>query len=162
MSMPRKADAADYLRQRAIALLGQGHKQRRVAFLLGVSVRSIRRWTRIWQKGGAAGLVSIANPSHRGRPPKLSGSQTDQVLSWIGRDPIEFGFPTSWWTAPRLVDLIHRRFHVTITPRYLNRWLHHHPISPQIPEPQPSERDQARIDAWVRWQWPWIKRQAQS
>jgi transposase len=162
MSMPRKADAADYLRRRAIALLGQGHKQCRIASLLGVSVRSIRRWTRIWQKGGAAGLASLAMPLRRGRPPKLSEPLTKQVLLWIDRDPIEFGFPTSWWTAPRLADLIDRRLGVSMNHRYLNDWLRRHHVSPQIPEAQPAERDQIRIDAWVRWQWPSIKRQVQT
>jgi transposase len=162
MSMPRKADAADYLRRRAITLLGQGHKQCRVASLLGVSVRSIRRWTRIWQKGGAAGLASLATPLRPGRPPRLSEPQAEQVLSWISQDPTEFGFPTGWWTAPRLADLVRRRFNVSMNHRYLNHWLRHRHISPQIPEAQPAERDQIRIDAWVRWQWPWIKRQAQA
>jgi hypothetical protein len=84
------------------------------------------------------------------------------VLSWISQDPTEFGFPTGWWTAPRLADLVRRRFNVSMNHRYLNHWLRHRHISPQIPEAQPAERDQIRIDAWVRWQWPWIKRQAQA
>lgn len=159
--MPRKADAAIYLRQRAVTLLAAGCRQKDVAKILAVSVRSVQRWKTISQTSGESALAAIATPVRCGRPPKLGVRQRESVLSWILRDPIEFGFATSWWTAPRLGDLIHRRFGVSMNHRYLNDWLRRHHVSPQIPEAQPAERDQVRIDAWVRWQWPSIKRQVQ-
>src|SRR5258708_4581671 len=128
MSMPRKADAAIYLRQRAVTLLAAGHRQKKVASILAVSVRSLQRWNAISRAGGEPALAAIANPVRAGRPPKLGAQQRNRVLSWILRDPIEFGFPTSWWTAPRLADLIHRQFGVSMNHRYLNDWLRRHHV----------------------------------
>ena len=157
--MPRKADAAAYLRQRAVGLLQTGHRQNKVAGMLGVSVRSLQRWNSVWQKGGERALAAVDTLGSPGRPPKLAPAQTQEVLSWISRDPTEFGFATSWWTAPRLAELIHSRFGVLMNHRYLNDWLHRQGVTPQVPESQPAERNQDLIDAWVRWQWPGIKRQ---
>jgi transposase len=158
--MPRKADAAGYLRQRGVALLHAGHRQNKVAGMLGVSVRSLQRWNTVWQIGGDEALAAVDTTSSPGRPPKLAHSQAREILSWISRDPTEFGFATSWWTAPRLAELIQTRFGILLNHRYLNDWLHHRGVSPQVPETQPAERNQDLIDAWVQWQWPGIKRQA--
>jgi transposase len=130
-----------------------------VADDLGVSLRSVRRWVAAWRCSGEAGLRSKPHP---GRPPKLTSPQVEEVLSWINRDPTEFGFPTSWWTAPRVADLIHRRFSVSMNHRYLSDWLRRRGISPQLPEFRPAERDPDLIEAWVRRQWPRIKRQTRQ
>lgn len=145
--MPRKADAATYLRRRAVALACAGHRQNKIARLLGISVRSLQRWNAVWQKGGEPALAAIATRVSPGRPPKLTHWQAEAVLSWIVRDPIEWGFPNSWWTAPRLAELIHRRFGVSMNHRYLSDWLRHRGVSPQVPQIRPAERNQDLIDA---------------
>ena len=161
MSMPRKADAAAYLRRRAVALSRDGtHRQREVAALLGISVRSLQRWNAVWQIGGDEALAAVDAVGSPGRPPKLTAVHARQILSWIARDPTEFGFATSWWTAPRVAAVIQQRLGISTNHRYLSRWLREHGVSPQLPQTQPAERDQALIDAWVRWRWPLIKRQA--
>jgi transposase len=65
---------------------------------------------------------------------------------------------TERWTAPRLAFLIERSFGIRLHPRYVNQWLTNHGVTPQIPERQPRERNQALIDAWTRYQWPRIKK----
>lgn len=158
MSMPRKADAALHLRRRAVQLTAQGRRQVEVAGLLNVSVRSIQRWRDTWVAGGDGELAHLSERHSGGRPPKLDAVQTRQVLAWLDRDPGEFGFPTQWWTAPRIASLIERRFGISMNKRYLNDWLRRHDITPQMPEQSARERDQERIDGWVRWQWPRIKK----
>src|SRR5215203_4655818 len=100
MSMPRKADAAAYLRRRATELVTRGRRQVEVARLLGVSVRSVQRWLGVRAAGGDAGLTRLGDRGGcGGRPAKLAAWQVERVLSWLERDPSEFGFPTEWWTA---------------------------------------------------------------
>ena len=155
--MPRKADAAAYLRQRAVSLVQAGHRQNKVAPLLGISVRSLQRWNTVWQVGGEQALAAVDTVGSPGRPPKLTDAQTQEILSWIAIDPTEFGFANSWWTAARLAEVIHTRLGVSINHRYLSRWLARRGVSAQVPDTQPAERDQDLIDAWVRWKWPIIK-----
>lgn len=160
--MPRKADALLHLRRRAVQLIAQGRRQVEVAQLLDVSVRSIQRWGEAWFTGGEQELMALSQRHSGGRPPKLDQAQTQQVLSWVDQDASAFGFATQWWTAPRLAALIEQRLGVSMNKRYLNDWLARHGITPQKPEPQPRERNQQMIDAWVRWQWPRIKKRPQS
>jgi transposase len=142
-----------------VALNHAGCQQNKVARLFGISVRSLQRWNAVWQAGGNAALDAIDTVGSPGRPAKLTATRAQEILSWIARDPTEFGFVTSWWTAPRLAEVIRRRFGISINHRYLNRWLHQHGVSPQLPESRPAERNQDLIDAWVHWRWPGIKRQ---
>jgi transposase len=95
-----------------------------------------------------------------GRPPKLDDQQVTTVLGWLARNPCEFGFVTERWTAPRVAELIRQEWGVSMNHRYLNRWLARRGITPQIPARQAQERDEQRIEWWVRYVWPHIKKGA--
>ena len=71
-------------------------------------------------KRGMAGLKAKPAP---GRPPKLSLAQERQVLRWFRQSPRSFGFPTELWTAPRVTDVIQRKFRKKFHPHYINQWL---------------------------------------
>ncbi len=155
MDLPRTAQALEYARRLAVSRVGEGDSPAEVAEFLGVSERSVWRWLSDWRSGGDAALA--ARPG-RGRPCKLTGRQAEQVLCWLDRSPCEFGFPTEWWTAPRVALLVEREFGVRMNHRYLNGWLGRRGVTPQMPERVPRERDQAVIDAWVGRDWPRIKK----
>lgn len=150
------ADPPAFLRRLAVQRVDEGYSQSEVAEFIGVSTRSIRRWVAADREGGTEALTTKARP---GRPRKLTEQQAAQVLCWL-RDasPCDFGFPTERWTAPRVASLIERQFEVSMNPRYLNRWLRRHGISPQIPQPVARERDEAAVRRWVTHVWPWIKK----
>jgi transposase len=139
----------------AVARLLDGYAPQEVADFLGVEVRSVYRWLAAYRQSGEAGLAAL---SGRGRPSKLTADQTEEVLSWLGRDPQEFGFPTPRWTAPRLALVVEGAFGVRFHPGYLNAWLQAHGISPQIPSRVARERDPQAIDQWVGRTWPAIKK----
>jgi transposase len=149
------ADALAYLRRLAIARVDEGHSRAEVARFLGVSDRSVRRWLAIQRAGGPDALTAR---SHPGRPPKLSDEQAAAVLSWLEQNPSELGFPTQRWTGPRVAQLIEQRLGVQMNPRYLNDWLRHRRITPQIPTRSARERDEAQIQWWVAKLWPHIKK----
>jgi transposase len=155
LALPRTAQMLEQVRLLAMLRLADGWSQQEVAQFLGVSVRTVRRWRRRFRREGEAGL---APKPGRGRPPKLSDAQAEQVLSWVERSPCEFGFATERWTAPRLGCVIEQSFGVHLNHRYLNDWLRRRGVTPQMPQRQPRERDQALIDAWVARQWPRIKK----
>ena len=115
----------------------------------------MRRWLAMERAGGPEALTAR---SHSGRPRKLSDEQAAAVLSWLEQNPSELGFPTQRWTGPRLAQLIEQRLGVQMHPRYLNHWLRHRRITPQIPARTARERDEAHIRWWVAKLWPSIKK----
>jgi transposase len=142
-------------RRLAVARVHDGYTQAEVARFLGVHPRTVGRWVAAHRAGGDAGL---APKPHPGPTPRLTPEQERAVLGWFDKDPTEFGFPTSLWTAPRLAQLIARTFGVHYHPRYLNAWLAARRITPQKPERRARERDPERIARWLKHDWPRIKK----
>jgi transposase len=155
MSMPRKADAVRHLRRLAVQRVRDGYTQVDVAKFLGVSDRSVRRWSQAFESEGVQGLTAGTSP---GPPLKLKAAQVTEVLSWLSCSPRDFGFATERWTAPRLAEVIRRRLGIVFNHRYLNRWLAGHGITPQIPATVAREQDPAWVQWWVTVQWPRIKK----
>ena len=75
-------------RQRAIALLEEGHAPVEVARVLEVDRRSVRRWNAAYHQQGASGLAARAVP---GRPWKLSMRQRSQLEGMLLRGAAAHG-----------------------------------------------------------------------
>jgi len=157
ITLPRTAHVLEQVRLLAMFRLAEGWTQQEVAEFLDISTRSVRRWRRRFRDEGEAGL---APQPGRGRPTKLTAGQVEQILAWLDRSACAFGFPTERWTAPRVALLVAQTFDVHLHPRYLSDWLRRHGVTPQMPQRQPRERDEALIEAWVAHQWPRIKKRS--
>ncbi len=70
------------------------------------------------------------------------------------------GFPTDQWTMARVQQLIEREFGVHYHVHYINRLLVGLGWSLQQPLPRAVERDEDVIRAWLRQDWPRIKKSA--
>jgi transposase len=154
--MRTKGSAAELERRRrlAIARLLDNYSQQDVADFLDVNVRTVRKWWHQFQKLGPNGLNAIPHP---GRPRKLRRSQEAQILRWLRKNPKSFGFATELWTAPRLAQVIQRKFGIDFHPRYLNQWLAERKITPQKPQRRARERNDEAIEQWKKNDWPRIK-----
>jgi transposase len=142
-------------RKLAVGRINSGYTQKEVAEFLGVHPRTVQRWMQTYREHGMRGLK--ARPAS-GRPPKLSLPQEREVLRWFRQSPTKFGFTTDLWTAPRVAELIRRKFRKEFHPRYLNQWLTQRQITPQKPSRQARERNEREIRRWVREEWPRIKK----
>ena len=109
----------------------------------------------VFERDGWAGLRPRSIP---GRPAKLTRTQEKIVLPWLDDPPTAFGFTTELWTAARLADLIRQEWGIDLSPRYLPDWLRRRGFSPQKPERVPHERNDEAIAAWLRDDWPRIKK----
>jgi transposase len=150
---------AELERRRLLAVqrVCEGYTIEEVADFLGVDSSSVRRWVAAFRREGAAGLA--ARPVS-GRPPKLTTTQEKIVRRWLADNPLDHGFATELWTAPRLRLLIDEEFGVKFHPDYLITWLRQRGYTPQLPRHVPRERDDREIARWLAEDWPRIKRKA--
>jgi transposase len=147
------AKAREDRRRLAVQRVLEGETQTAVAKSLKVTLRSVQYWMRRYRDRSEAGLQDVKHP---GPQPKLSADQERTVCSWITKDPTEFGFRTSLWTAPRLVKLIREKFGIVYNSNYFCTWLHKHGFTPQKPRKLAAQRDEAKIAAWPKREWPAI------
>jgi transposase len=147
------AHALEDRRRLAVQRVLEGETQTAVAASLKVSLRAVQYWMRGYRAAAEDGLQAVPHP---GPASKLSAAQERQVCDWLAKDPTEFGFRTSLWTAPRIVKLIQDRFGIAYNPNYFCRWLRRHDFTPQKPRKVAAQRDEARIAAWSKREWPAI------
>ncbi len=148
-------ETRETIRRLAVARVSEGYDVSEVAAFLGVAPFSVRRWVAAYERCGAEGLAAVP---HAGPTPRLTDAQEARVLSWLVREPKEFGFVTHRWTAPRLAAVIERELGVRFNHRYLNDWLARRRITPQIPARPAREQDPALVAWWLRYRWPRIKK----
>jgi transposase len=154
--MRTKGSASELERMRRLAVerVREGKSPAQVAAFLGLHPASVRKWWQAYRQSGDAGLAAKPPP---GRTPKLTPARQSQVLNWLRKNPKSFGFATELWTAPRVAQVIQRKFGVRFHPRYLNAWLTQRGITPQKPQRRPRERDDGAIKRWLRYPWPRIQ-----
>jgi transposase len=142
-------------RKRAIALLEEGLAPVEVAKRLGVDRRSVRRWKAAHRQGGRRALQAKPAP---GRPPKLQAGDRKQLEEILLAGAKEAGYPSDLWTCRRVAEVLSDRFGVFYHPGHVARLLHALGWSPQKPQRRASERDDARVQRWVKQDWPRIKK----
>ena len=131
--------------------------QAEIARQLGVSRATVSDWAARLTAGGMRQLRRRCAP---GRTSKLSREQQQVLKRHLKRGARAAGFATERWTLHRMQCLIEREFGVTYHPNYLNRFLSKLDWSPQVPLPQAIERDEDLIRAWLKKDWPRIKKGA--
>jgi transposase len=142
-------------RLRAAELFASGVRQAEVARQLGVSRQSVHLWYKRWQAAGSDGLRS-RGPT--GPIPRLSEAQLRQVEQALLKGAGANGFAGELWTLERIATVIERLTGVRHHPAWVWALLRHRlGWSVQRPVRRAAERDQARIDRWVKDDWPRIK-----
>jgi len=133
-----------------------GRRQVDVVAELGVSAQTASRWHRAWAERGRDGL---AGAGRAGRPRKLTGEQLVQVETALQAGPKAHGFGTQLWTLARVAEVIERvtgiRYSQTQTWTVLRQRLG---WTRQRPARRAVERDEEAIAAWVKKDWPRIKK----
>jgi transposase len=133
----------------------EGYSTAEVAEFLEVDPRTVHRWLDRFRRDGEAGLLARPVP---GRPSKLTATQEKIIHRWLGEDPMEHGFATELWTGPRLAQLIRQEFDIRLNPRYLCSWMRARGFTPQKPQRVAREGDPEEVAAWLKTQWPRIKK----
>ena len=149
----------DQLEERRLAaarlIRAKRWSQAEIARELGVSRAAVTRWKQRLEREGRRGLRRRAAP---GRASSLTAAQWRHLLRLLGGGAQAAGFETARWTQRRIAVVIQREFGVRYHPHSLSRALRARGWSPQRPTPRAKERDDAVIAAWLRRDWPRIKR----
>jgi len=131
--------------------------QAQIAHQLGVSRAAVCKWSRQMRFGG---LKRLRQRVSKGRPARLTRLQRQTLLRQLKQGALAANFPTDRWTLGRIQQLIKRSFHIEYHPNYLSRLLGKLDWTPQYPMPRAKERDDELVEAWLREDWPRIKKSA--
>jgi transposase len=129
--------------------------QAEIARRVGVSRASVTRWKGRLGRDGLRGMRRRASP---GRPSRLRPAQWAQLLRLLRGSAVAAGFETERWTLRRIAALVERTFGVRYHPRSLRPALRARGWSPQLPVARARERDDALVEAWLKRDWPRIKK----
>jgi len=91
-----------------------------VAHTLQVSTEAVRSWLKGFLLRGVKAL--LPKPS-KGRPPKLTEGQREELCDIIDQGPEKAGFTGGCWRSPMLVHLLQNRFRVSYSVKYLPQLL---------------------------------------
>jgi transposase len=139
-------------------LLKEGQlSQSQIAARLGVSCTAVSQWAKRYRSGG---LRRLQHRVATGRPSKLTPTQKRTLKQQLRKGALAAGFLTDRWTLERIAALIEQELGVRYHPHYLSRLLRQLGFTLQSPQPAAVERDDDLIRAWLRQDWPRIKKSA--
>jgi transposase len=144
-------------RLRAVDLLRDGKSNTEAARLIGVDVSSVKRWKRAAAEGGSEAVAAKPN---RGRPPRLTPQQKQELAQIVRAGPQAAGFRNNLWTCRRVAQVIRERFKVEYHRDHVGRVLHALGFTQQKPQRRATQRDEAAIERWRTHDWKRIKKGA--
>lgn len=142
-------------RLRAWELKQQGWLQRDIAEALGVAQSTVSQWMKRAREGG---VQALRTQPRSGRPPKLSEAQQAKLPELLTEGAEAYGYRGEVWTTKRVAAVIKRVFGVSYHPAHVSRLLRQLDWTPQKPETQATQRDEAAIFAWCQERWPELKK----
>lgn len=127
----------------------------------GVCRQSVAAWTLAVESGGSRALSARKRGPKSG--PRLIRSVEREIIRSIrNRCPDQMLLPFALWTREAVAALIRRRtgraVSVWTAGRYLKRWN----MTPQKPMRRAYERDPAAVKAWLKEQYPALKKRAKA
>ena len=143
----------------AANMFDRGRAPAEVAQDLGVDAQTVRAWRRAYREGGRAALASRKPP---GRPALLTDAQRERLAGLLERTPAECGFDRYLWTQQLIADLIAREFGVSYHHDHVGVILKALGFTHQKPARRARERDEQKIEAWRREDWPALLKKVPS
>src|SRR3954451_9701641 len=98
--MRTKGSPDEFVHRRQLAVQRhlEGYSADEIAEFLGISPRTVWRWLASFRDRGPEGLEARPVP---GRPRNLAVTQEKIALRCLRGIPLELGYATELWTAPR-------------------------------------------------------------
>lgn len=141
-------------RYRAIELYQKGKPVQEIAFFFGIHRGSVSLWIKTWKEKGKSALKSKKS---LGPEPKLNKDDKRQIISWLKKSAMEFGFETPLWDCKRIQRMIKQELNKQIAISNLWETLRKWNLTPQKPEKEALEKDPGEVKRWLKEQWPKIE-----
>jgi transposase len=124
-----------------------------IAAELRVPERSVQRWRRAWEAGGAPGLASKGQAARC----RLGDDQLAELDRVLDAGPAAAGWQDQRWTLARIRDLVAAMSGVQYTVPGVWYLLRRRGWSCQLGARRAVERDDGAIEVWKKETWPRVK-----
>ncbi len=151
-SIPR--EALEHYRFQSISLKQKGWKLEEIAEAFGVHRCSVSHWL---IKARRYGKQSLKRTKAKGAEPKLNKEDKKQVISWLRKSAMEFGFETPLWDCKRIQRVIKKELNKRIAISNLWENLRRWNLTPQKPEKEALEKNPEAVKIWLKKEWPKIE-----
>jgi transposase len=156
-------DALETLRFRAVAMHEAGNTQVSIALALGVHQNTVSRWLKTGLTVGVSGLKRRKRGRRAVEQRLLNEAQEALVIKLITDNcPDQLKLPFALWTREAVRDLIEGRFGVRLALRTITDYLKRWSFTPQRPMKRAFERRDARVETWLKTDYPKIKKRAKK
>jgi transposase len=103
-------------------------------------------------------MEALAARPAPGRPAKLAPVHHARLERCLLAGAQAAGFAHELWTCPRVAELIKQEFGVRYHADHIGRLLRRLGWTPQRPVRRARQRDEARIQQWIKADWPRLKK----
>ncbi len=107
---PPSIDVA--LRVQAVLLSRQGRTVQEIGNIVGRNRSTVFRWLQAFNKRG---LDSLHPGKSSGAPPKADAEYQAALTEALEHNPRDLGYAFTRWTAPLLIEHLHRKTHVKLS-----------------------------------------------
>ena len=152
-SIPR--ETLEYLRKQTIRLYKKGKSIEDISDFCGVHFTVVYKWIRIYNQRG---LIGLKRRKAKGAEPKLNQEDKKQIISWLRKPAMEFGFETPLWDCKRIQTIIRRKLNKSISISNLWETLRRWNLTPQKPEKEALEKNPIAVRKWLKEEWPKIEK----
>ena len=144
-NIPR--EALEYYRFQAIILKRKKWKIDKIAEAFGVHRCTIAHWV---TKEKRYGKESLKRTKAKGKEPKLNKEDKKQIISWLRKSAMEFGFETPLWDCKRIQKVIKKELNKDIAISNLWENLRRWELTPQKPEKEALEKNTREVKRWLK------------
>ena len=141
-------------RYRAIELYQKGKSVQEIAFFFGIHRGSVSLWIKTWKEKGKSGLKSRKALG----PDFKLGKDKKQIILWLRKSAMDFGFETPLWDCKRIQRMIKKELHKEIAISNIWETLRRWNLTPQKPEKEALEKDLEGVKKWLKEEWPKIEK----
>jgi transposase len=128
---------------------------------LGVHYMTVSKWWDRYQAGGVAALAAQKRGPAVGAHRRLTAKQELVIQRAItDSTPDQLKLPFALWTRIAIAQLVQQRFGITLPVRSMGNYLQRWGFTAQKPIKRAYEQRPEAIAAWLRTEYPKIKRQA--
>jgi transposase len=143
-------EALEHYRFQTLVLRNKGWKIDEIAEAFGVHRCSVSHWC---TKAKRHGKKSLKRRKAKGAEPKLKAEDKKQIVSWLRKSAMEFGFETPLWDCKRIQTVIKKELNKSISISNLWETLRRWNFTPQKPEKEALQKNQNAVRKWLQEEW---------